>query len=289
MKEISFKKILRSAWDLVYSNLRLWWLGFLITSGGLYFEYTKTDWQSFKVDMLSFQNISNAILGTSYVWYIVLIIFLIIILLVLLSFWARSALILGISHVNQGQPYKLRELSRASWKLFPRILIQELILVIPNVVLLILAILYLIYRDIPAMNILFWVIAIIFAVYNIFLFIIKHYSYCNITLDGEKPYKAILYAVDLFKKNYFLLIKVKLAELAMWVCLGLGVLLALLICSLLFLLLMVISMFISELIPVSLFVYLGLFVMTVLLFALRGGANVFIQSYLTQIYWEVRK
>ncbi|MBU1132467.1 hypothetical protein KKC32_04455 [Patescibacteria group bacterium] len=294
MKNFPFGDLLKKAWKLTIRNVSLWWLGLLACGGSLMLQYDISDFQQMMADFSngSLANSLSASMNQEGSFWIamVAIILLLSLLFVLISLIARAGLIMGIGLLFEGGGYKFWQLVKVGLKKLPQLILLELVLLLVNVAV-IAAPLYLYMSN--SGNAVFLAILIIAAVllviYNLFVGLFKHFSYCFIVLENYKFWKAIKSGMKLLVNNFVITFVSKLIHVGLWLAIGFATILALVILMLPFVLSGMVSLLIVGKVGVIIIGILAAIVAFVAVLAIRGSSNTYLQSFATGVYIKLSK
>jgi len=298
MKTLHFGDLIRQALDWAWKNKILWIFGIFLGGGGLSIpNVSSNDWEKIQQMYSSmgdttpiFQEIGSLenLLTVRNIAIVVGALVIIGLIFIILSFFARAAMIFGLNRINQSKSYKFWELLKLGVKKFPRLFLMEIILGIPNLILLIpFAALIFDFKNKSLIALV--IVAVVFMlIYNLMLFMFRHYSYCFAVLQEKSAWQSIKSGWQMFRSNLKELILVKVVEILLSILIAIGM----------------ITVIIILMIPLGLLGGLFLFgfgsgtgiaaavvlgIIFILIMALiKGSINTFMQAYLTKVYFEVR-
>ena len=288
MKKFQYFDLVKQAWRWSWSNRLLWLFGFFATGGLMSFDYKANDLEKLKIISSGaiFDNLGDK-LSSGYVLSTILGVGAVFLLLIILSFIARAALIKGFLNLRANSKNKFKELFLSGWTRLRRLVLLEIILVAVNLVLAVLAVIVLAINQ-SAWTIVYILIGVL-VIYNLFVFLFKHYAYCYVVLQEKGAWDSVKLSVKLLKNNFWKLLLAKILELGLWIATGFGVILTIVVLALPFILLGLISMFAFGQAGAVVVVVVGALFLIGVVLVLRGLISAFIQGYLTLIYWQFEK
>ncbi|NQT49640.1 hypothetical protein HQ571_03020 [Candidatus Kuenenbacteria bacterium] len=290
MLKIAYSEILGKSWKWTIKNKILWIFGIFIGGGGAIYNIpTREDTEA--LQGFSFNEaMGNLGVSLSEPGVIAMVIGLALlgIALVLIGFWANASILIGLSKVKAGSPVKFVELFKSGFNKIGRILLMEILFGILNLVFLVLGLIFVFAREGGTIWIGIVIVTVLMIIYNLLIFVFRHYSYCFAVLENEKAWSSIKKGWQLFRANIGALLVVKLMEIALWIGISIGVIVALLILVIPFILLGLILSFTAGPVGLTIAVTLGIILILLALLILRGAVNTFMRSYLTHVYWQAK-
>ena len=292
MQNFPFKQVLKKAWQLVKTNKLLWIIGIFVGSASMALDPPGEDWQGLHVDSVGqvLINVKNFLSNPLLALY-ALMVFVFFIAIVLASFWARVAMLEGIRKDRNGEKLQFGQLLKFGFGKMPRILLMEIILGVVNLILgVIIFFTSVVNQDNNfTLNIIFLIAVLALVIYNVVLFMFRHYAYCFAVLEDCKALPAIKSGWKLFRQNARPLIVVKLIEVGLWMAGGIAAIIILAVCTAPFLLLGLILMVVVGALAWTIVAMLAVIALIIVLLVISGVLNTFFQSYLTYAYWQVKK
>lgn len=286
MKDFSISSLLKNSWSWVFQNAKLWIFGLFITSGGILMQYNADDWNNFQLFGQG-EGIKKLFSFTDPASWVFLSTIIIFILTILISIWARGSLVKGISEVKNSKMYTFWQLAKNGLKVFPRLLLLEVYINLVNLILIVPTLLYFRWPGSTLILILFVISLILFFIYNLLMFLFRHYCYCYAVLSDRTARDSFFLGYKLFVKNAKKLILVKVVEVGLIIVTGLAMAVSLVILAIPFLLIaFVTGMQFGEgagyLVGI-----ISAFILVLVFLVVKAIVNTFFQMYLTQVYWEV--
>jgi len=285
MSKINLWQIIKTSWHYTYGNKKLWIIALLVAFGGFFWQYNFQDWSQFNSTLqLVEQNGQIPIL----VWVIMIaLVFIISFVLFLLSLWFRASLVYGIDKIRQMQEFKLKELLKLGWHKIASLFGIEVLVGLVNLLFFVPAIILSLLGS-PAFNLVMLLTIGITLLFNLFVFIFISYAYFYAILEGKKAIESIKLAWSLFISNWKDVILATLLEIGLLVAIGLAMVMALLILAIPLGLIGVLLLLVAGSSAITILTILGVIVLLVFFALLRGAVNVFLHSYLLQIYWKLK-
>jgi hypothetical protein len=296
MKKFPFGEIIKDAWKTIIHNTKLWWFGIFVGTG---ISVTIPDFSGYGgggvgggVDMGSFTKTLQDIMDN---WVIVLVgiafvaLFLVVFFFIILI--CQSAILHGFVKVKNGEAYKFWNLVGLGIKKVGRLFWMAIIYVAPNLVLLGIALLAFPWSNFSLGGIRWWLIipiVCILVLYNLFVALFRHYSYCFAVIENQSGWQAIKSGFCLMKKNFGNVFVVGLIYIGLSMAATIGMVITLLILCLPFVLLFVLAIFMAKWLIIVV-ISLGVIVLLTIALALRGAIGAYFQSYFTNAYWELKK
>ena len=223
-----------------------------------------------------------------FIIFAILAILVLVLVFYLIGLAARVAIISGVNEINLGQKYRFWNLVRGGFKKMPRILLMGIIMGIPNILILLLMVFggWLgAWYGVTLLSI----SGLAFLLYNIYITILRHYSFCEAILKEKTSWDAITSGIKIVNKNFWVVVVTALIQVGLSMGIGIATFIGLLIIAVPFVVLGAILAFglgaIGMLIPAI----LGGLTFIVLLMALTGGINFFFNAFLTNVYWKIEK
>jgi hypothetical protein len=286
MLRIKLGEIIKASWYYTWGNKKLWLIALLVAFGGFFWQYNYQDWSTLSA---SWQIIGQGGHVSAGVWALLIAIISVIgLALFLLSLWFRASLIFGIDKIRQLQNYKLKELLHLGRKKIGALFIIEILVGLANFALFIPTIILALAHS-SALNVVLWITMALTIVFNIIIFLFISYSYFYAVLDDKKAVEAMKLAWGLFVKNWKEVLLATLVEVALLVAMGLAMIMVLLILAIPLAIIGVLLLMVAGSNAIAIMSIVGAAILLVLFALLRGGVNVFLHSYLMNVYWRLKE
>ena len=283
-----FKQIFNDSLKTSFHKRMLWVFGIFISSVGLVYQYSPEDSNQFleivrngtKTGSLTDLYKSVPVLTVLIVLGLVMLFFMV------FSFVCKIGLIQSIKDEKDQKKIKFWQNIKLGFRKFWKILLLEIILLVPAVVML--AVLFLSYKFewTAWLNV---VLMVLMFLYLIFTLLFNNFSYCYLILDGESPWQAVKSGLRLFLSNWKETALVNLIRIGMnlvfWV---LNFVVAIVIALPFVLLAALFILFTHWSLPFVMLV-IGAVCFIVALIAVKGFKSAFTYVLLTKTYWELRK
>lgn len=282
MLSIPIKETIKSSWSVAWNNKILWILGLFITSGAFFLDYLVEDWS----ELVAFRNTVLVKLDVAFTdWraFLVLLITLVFLALILLvAILAKTSSVAALGKLNSGNKLKIGELLKIGWQNFGKVVLFEVIFGVINLFLFALVVVFIPSRGLMTLFV------ILVVLYNVCLFLFRHYVYCYAVLEGESATKSIIAGWKLYVNNFVELTVVKITEVGLWVVASFTLILCLILIALPFILLGVIGMMAIGQAALMAITWIGYMVLGTAFLLIKGGIQVFFLSYLTNAYWKIK-
>jgi hypothetical protein len=294
VNDFPFGELLKKTWGWTYKNKILWIIALFAGSGGYFLNFIPNG-----DDMNSLTggegSVATALENTKaigsdapFILFAILAILALVAVFYLIGLAARAAIISGVGEINSGKKYRFWKLVGGGFKKVPRILLMGIIMGLPNILFLLLMVFggWLgAWYGITLLS----VSGLAFLLYNIYITILRHYSYCEAILKEKTSWDAITSGVKIVNKNFWVVVVTALIQIGLSMGIGIGTFIALLIMAVPFVVLGAIMALglgaLGMLIPAI----LGGLTFVVLIMALKGGINFFFNGFLTNVYWKIEK
>ena len=298
MKHFPFGDIIKDAWKTTIHNTKLWWFG-LFVGGGLSVNmpssFDPSDFGGSDGNGESLGNFTAILQKIASNWGAILAVILFIVLFFfaiwVLVFICQAAVLLGLVKVKNGESYKFWNLFSLGAKKIFRLFLMAIIYGVPNVILLGLGALSVPWEQISISGIRWWLLIPVIGImilYNIFISLFRHYSYCFAVIENQSGWQAIKSGFGLLKKDFGNVFVVALIYLGLSMAAMLGMMIVLLALCVPFVLLGLISIFLAKWLMIVVIV-IGAIALLVAALAIRGAMGIYFQSYFTNAYWEFKK
>lgn len=285
---MNYTTLIKEALQLSWFNKKLWILAFFVTGGSFFLQSNNqeiSEWGEIIGGLNAFfYNVAHSV-GLVFIMLFLLVLFF---LFLLVSFIFQSGLLLGIKNYQDDKVIKLGDLIRKGSGPVWRLLGIYLILAVPNI-LFSLPFLYALMSNNSAVNIFSGISFGLLFVYNVFIYLFKHFVLCQAVYQEQSVWQSIKSGYMMFRKNLSKVMIVRLIELGMMVASLLLFIVSLFVVLIPFLLMIVVSLFSLGEVAFNSFVLLTVLVALVYLILYRGFIVTFFQSYLTGVYFKLKK
>jgi hypothetical protein len=280
-----YRQLLIDSWKQAFKNKMLWFLGIFIS--GISFFATFDSNNDLMVRLIKngevgamFSTVLNNIPG------LMILIFLafFIVMLSLVSLICKAGIIKGISLTREGKTSFGENFKFGIKKILPMLLL-DVILLLPNYILFII-ILVGVKLNFPSL--VFIVLELVMFFYSIFIMLINHFAYCEICLENKNTKESLIFSLNLLVKNWKKILIVNIMRFFASVIFWLANVLVLLVTALPFILLAIISYVVGLLSLAMICVGLGIIVLLMALFVVKGLLTAFMYTMLTKLYWDIK-
>ena len=282
MLSIPIKQTIKSAWSVAWTHKLLWLLGLFITSGAFFLDYLIEDC----TELTTFRNTVlvklNVTLNDWRAFLVLFITFVLLSLILLIAIFAKTSLVAALGKLKSGDKLKIGELLKIGWQNFGKVVLFELIFGVINLILFALVVLFIPSGGLMALFV------ILLILYNVWLFLFRHYVYCYAVIEGKSAINSIVAGWKLYIANYIDLTVIKITEVGLWVVASFVLILSLILIALPFILLGVIGMLAVGQMALMVVTWLGYIVLGTAFLLIKGGIQVFFLSYLTNAYWKFK-
>jgi hypothetical protein len=293
--DFPFGDLLKNAWDKTIKNKLLWIYGVFMVSGGVMFDVTQNNRApmedlttatplSFLIDF--FRNIGDLAVNATFFVVMVFLILIFFAVLVLVGLIARAAILEASRRVENKQSYKFWELVLWGWQKMPRLLWLEMILVIVNIVLVVIA--FFVWGISGWQNVVIQIIFVVGLLYNLFVTLFRHYAHCYAIFENKTAWQSIMAGIDLLKNNFWVLVVTKLINFGLMVMIAIcTVIVGIIILLPIFLMGVILMMGLGQ-VGVVITMILGVVTGVVFVVVLRGAISTYFVNFLNQVYWRIK-
>ena len=233
------------------------------------------------------KNFFTALQETGFV-LVLLAILLFFIMALILSFVARASMLRGISGaINSNTVGSFMELFKYGFSKAPKIILMELIYLIPSAIAISLMLLLLVLASAFSSKI------IIIGVLSLFLYFLlisffRVYAYCCLIFENVGPWTAIKSGWQLFTNNFSALITAGVLKFALLIAAGLATLIVLVVAILPLVLVGVLILILIGQTGLYVLIGIGLLALLIVFMVVRGFLNTFFYAYTVFVYRQVK-
>ena len=283
MKALPFSSFIKQSLSWAWIYKRIWIIGFFITTTTISFQF----WQDDSADLNIVSFFKDGFSSFRFHKMIVLgLLFFVVVYLI--SLIAKASILSGLKKIKQNEDYKVWELIKFGFRKIPRTLLLEIYLGIVNIVLAVIISLYFMYTQSAVMAVLFIVAMLLLLIYNVILYLCKHYAYCYIVFENKSTWQAIVAAWQLLRKNPKNVILAKLIEIVLILAIMAILVVIFFIGSAIVVTIATLSFlyggFIIFIVILGFFAFIGLLF---LLLCVKAYLSTFFQGFMTQVYWAL--
>jgi|GEM_PF-2432694 len=294
-----FGELLKKSWEWTINNRILWIIAFFAGGSGyiVNLSFNSSDFDSLEKFFSNTGVVQEkaavlfADLGRTIFFFSLISVFAI--LFVLLGLAMRAALIQANGKINRGEKYSFWNLVKVGFAYLPRLILLCVLWSIPNIILGILFLwgfsLSFGAKQNAAGMILLICVALVGLAYNFILWLVRHNAYCFLVLENKKAWESLKSSWQLMCKNFLVLVVAGLIEIGLGMLIGFGLIMILIAVALPFVILGAVLMFAVGSIGILIPVVLGAAAALAVLAILRGATNFYFNTFLTNIYWELKK
>jgi hypothetical protein len=287
----AYKKTVVDSWHL-FQNKILWVLGLFISEATIFtsFNFDKNSFQIIREFFQAqgfFAGLKDLFLYMLpnlgvFIWLAMVLA----IIFGLYSLICKAGLINGLKTHSQGKSVKFIENLKFGWTKILPMFILEIILAIPNLLLVFAMILL----SATAMNlsVIFALFSGLLLLYNIIIAMFRHYSYCEICFENKKALDALKIGFALFMKNFKVTFLVNLIKLGLWVGQFIATLILTLVATIPFILLVFLTSYLKVWVIPFIVAAIGLLVALAVVFAIKSLRSAYFYAFLTKTYWELK-
>lgn len=285
-----YKKVLVDSVRFVYQNKILWLLAIFISEASLFINFDIESWRSF-TDAASRQELvarfSQTISSGAGIIIFWVILGLLILFFAIASLICKSGIIQAIKDANDNKKIRFWEKIKFGASKFWPMLLLEILFALPNIALIFFVVLLLLFAQLGA--VLAAILSTIFILYNLFVFLFRHYCYCYLNLEDQKAAPALLSGLRLFIQNVKVTILINLIKLGLIVLFFIASVIISLIVSIPFVLFVFLTSLLSIWIIPFIIAILGLLSVFIVIFVIKGIKSSYLFTVLTHTYWLIKK
>ncbi len=283
MLSFNIKQLIKQSLFYTWKNKLLWVFGIFIASGALLFNYVMEDWNGLALFREQFVARSSVIFSDFGLFFVMLLSVLFVCVFLLLSIFSKICLLNGLGQLHKGEKFQFKKALITGKKKFGKLFLVELLLGIVNCVIFLAILLFF------NVKVLVTLLVIVILFYNLLLFLFRHYIYCFLVLEEQKPVQSIVSGWQFFVANLGSIIRIKLIELCLWVVAFFVLMISIVLLFLPFVLLAIIGFFVFGLGALAVISITAYFVLILTFIFIKGGLQTFFFSYLTNVYWALKK
>jgi|SRR6056297_368913 len=286
MKHFKLKPVIGRSLKLAWKNKKLWLFGFFIGGSLAVMQYSGGKWQEFKekISLFSWENIRTILLDGQ-ILSNVSVVLLFLLAIYILTAWARGGILAALAYLKKGQNKYFKVAAKTGWSRLFRLFLIDLFFGAIGLFLFVLGAEFLSgsYRVLSFVAIGVWLIM------TLLLFLSRHYIYCAAIYEDKGVFPAIKSGVLLYFTNFKKLTLVKVVEIGLWLLSGLAIALILFISLIPFTVVGLVLMLGFNILPIKTLGLLVFIVLMIIFLIARSIANIFIYSYLTEVYWLIKQ
>jgi hypothetical protein len=283
-----YGKLMSESVKQAFSYRRLWIFSLFVAEAGMFFNVSDDDFevlQQLNATVTGDQTI-GAFLASSpgFIGYMFFL-FVLIVGLSLLSVVAKGSLIRGIAAIRDKKPLAFSSSLKNGTESFWRVLWVDVLLWLPNIVFVGLLI-WVYFSQVAVVGL---VVGVAMLLYNLFVALFRHYTYCDAVLGQQSSWAAIKSGMQLFFNKPKETIVVNLMKLGVVIVAVLAtVIIGALVAMPFFLLMFLFSLVLPWQVALTV-VGLGLVATIIAAFGVKAIQTQTLYGLLTKTYWELRK
>ncbi len=297
VNDFPFGELLKRAWQWTIQNKILWVIAFFAGSGGfaMNLSFNNSDKEAiqkmFENSGLLKEKMATILANVGDFIFFVVIMFVFVFLFFLLSLAMSAAVIQANKKIQTGEKYKFWLLVKLGFTFLPRMFLLVVLWGIPNLILLVVAIVGLGL----SLNGVGWAMSLLVAsvivglVYNLYIWLLRHNAYCFLVLENNSSWLSFKKSAQLLKKNFSAVLLASLIEIGVGIAIGIGLILALIIMAIPFVVLAGLLMVVAGGQGIVIPIILGAILSLALLAVVRGASSFFFNAFLTNVFWELKK
>ena len=287
-----FSEVLKQSWQTAWKTKLFWLFGLFSGGGFMFFWFSDEDIQNTK-KLLTKEGLDSVTAGNGWpvgmLWVLAALFFLGLIFGAI-SFLARAAFLRGLGQGQSGVEFRFSELIKFGWRRMWRLWGIDLILGLVNIPLV--GVLILLAVSVGNNNALpfglFATTVIIMIIYNLGIWLFKHYVHCFAVLADEKAWSAIKSGWQLLVKNLGVSVVARLIEVGVLIVSGLAIFISIFILAIPFVIIGIVLGLTVGPVGVGIIAVIALLALFAYIIVLRGLVNAFMFTYLTRVYWRLK-
>jgi hypothetical protein len=281
MRTFSFLTLIKQSFRWAWHFKRMWIIAFFVATTSLSFQFSSDNWQGianfFKTGFSEYR--FDILIPLGLLFFVVIY---------LLSLVAKAGILVGLKKLKQKEDYRVLELFKFGIRKIPKTFLLEIYFGVINLVLTTVFVLYVAFSESFILQILYMLALLLFLIYNLLVYIIKHFAYCLIVFDEKSPWQAIKLSLKLFRNNIKQVLLAKLLEIVLILAFMLAISATIFIISVPAVMIMTLSFLFGGFI--IFIILIGFVAALAALFAVlcvKGFISTVTQSFMTQVYWEL--